>query len=257
MSMQFQVFIGYDPRQPLAFNVANHSLMSRLSRPAPVTRLQLDQLPIKRRGLTEFTYSRYIVPFLSGFDGYSLFLDSDTLVLGDVWRIFDNLDPSASISIVNHEGQLAFERASVVLFNNKRCATLTPEFIEDTNNKMFDLVWASRIGTLLPEWNHLVGYNKPNPEAKIVHFTKGIPCWPETKGTEFVTEWSEEMFRMSHTCSFEELMGGSVHVGPRAVQPAELPSQPMEEPVLIFDTTQRRAVKKKPARRVKARVARR
>ena len=69
----------------------------------PVVRLQLNQLPITRRGLTEFTYSRFLVPYLSGYDGYSLFLDADMLVLADVYQILDVVDPHAAVSVVLHE----------------------------------------------------------------------------------------------------------------------------------------------------------
>lgn len=212
MSLQFQCFVGYDPRQPIAERIASHSLMTRSSQPVPVTRLQLNQLPISRRGLTEFTYSRFLVPFLSGFDGYSLFLDADMLVLSDILTIREGIDPLAAVSVVQHEGSMKFERASVMLFNNKRCKNLTPAFVDDVRNGMFDLRWASKVGTLDRSWNHLVGYDAPNPNAKIVHFTKGIPCWNQTKDCEFAEAWQSEAKQAGSTVPFEALMGGSVHV---------------------------------------------
>jgi hypothetical protein len=215
MSMQFQIFIGYDPRQPLAYNVVAHSVATRLSKPAPITRLQLNQLPMHRRGLTEFTYSRFLVPHLSDFSGYSLFLDADMLVLADLWRLFDHVDPSAAVSAVLHEA--VFERPSLMLFNNKRCTNLTPAFVEDPSHPMFDMTWASKVAGLPKEWNHVVGYSPPNPDAKIIHYTKGVPCWSETDGTEWSGEWHRELADLTKTCSFQELMGKSVHVlKPRA-----------------------------------------
>lgn len=214
MSVKLSVFIGYDPRQPLAYNVVAHSIASRLSQPVPITRLQLNQLPITRRGLTEFTYSRFIVPYLEGFDGYSLFVDADMLVLADVTELLSVVDPSAAVSVVMHEAK--FERPSLMVFNNKRCRVLTPAFVDDSRNKLFDLAWASTIGALPAEWNHVVGYNAPNPFAKIVHYTKGIPCWTETDGTEWAMAWHRERDAMLATVSFQELMGSSVHVMRRA-----------------------------------------
>ncbi len=214
MSMQFQVFIGYDPRQPVAFHVAAHSLVTRASKPVPVTRLQLNQLPITRRGLTEFTYSRFLVPYLSNFEGYSLFLDSDFLVLADIWKLFDHVDPSAAVSVVMHGGQRAFERASLMLFNNKRCPLLVPEFVDDKSQKLMDLAWATKVAPLPKEWNHLVGYDSAQEAdtAKILHYTKGVPCWPETKPVGCAEIWANELRALGHTVSFQELMGGSVHV---------------------------------------------
>lgn len=210
MSKAFQAFIGYDPRQPIAYAVVAHSLASRASRPLPITRLQLNQLPITRRGLTEFTYSRFLVPYLSDYDGYSLFLDADMIVLDDIWKILVGIDPMAAVSVVQHPER--FEWPSLMLFNNKRCTNLSPAFVEDARNRLFDMAWASKIGALNRDWNHVVGYNQPNTLAKIVHYTKGVPCWPETDGTEWSAEWHAEVENLNSTVSFTELMGASVHV---------------------------------------------
>lgn len=215
MSRQFQVFVGFDPRQPVAERVATHSLISNASKPLSVTRLQLNQLPITRRGLTEFTYSRFLVPYLSEFDGYSLFMDADMIVLGDIWELLPVQDPLAAVSVVMHKDK--FERPSLMLFNNKRCRNLTPAFVEDAKNPMFDMAWASRIGSLPPEWNHLVGYDAEDPAAKLVHFTKGIPCWEQTHDCEYATQWRNFFNQTQSTVPFQELMGASVHTyHPRA-----------------------------------------
>jgi hypothetical protein len=132
------------------------------------------------------------------------------MVMSDVWAILQNIDPLAAVNVVMHKK--AFESPSVMLFNNKRCTILTPEFVENTVNGLFDLKWAKRIGPLAPEWNHLVGYDAPNPKAKIVHFTKGVPCWPETRHSEWADEWRKELANLNSTVSFQELMGASVHV---------------------------------------------
>jgi hypothetical protein len=212
MSQELKIFIGYDSRQPVAFAVAAHSAASALSMPSSITRLQIGQLPIMRRGLTEFTYSRFLVPYLSNFDGYSLFLDADVLVRADLHMIRADVDPTAAVSVVMHAQ--AFERPSVMLFNNKRCRELTPSFV-DGDAPLFDLAWASKVGALPPAWNHLVGYDPPNSGAKIVHFTKGIPIWAETAGSEFAAEWRREADAMTSSVSFAELMGPSVHGLPR------------------------------------------
>ena len=179
--------------------------------PVSITRLQLNQLPIKRRGLTEFTYSRYLCPYLSSFEGFSLFVDADMLCRGDLFDLGKVADHRAAVSVVMHEK--AFERPSLMFFNNARCTVLTPEYVENGRNNLFDLAWAgSDVGALPRDWNHLVGYDAPNPDAKIVHFTKGVPCWPETKDCEFAAEWLAEVRSLGSTVSFQALMGNSVHV---------------------------------------------
>ncbi len=201
-------FIGFDPRQPVAFQVCAQSVWEHASKPVEIVRLDLRNLPITRRGLTEFTYSRFLVPYLSGFDGVSLFLDSDILVRADITQLI----PQRHVNIVKHER--AFERPSVMLFSNYYLDHLTPEYVDNPSNKMFDWKWVhpEDIGELPKEWNHLVGYDAPNPDAKIVHFTMGIPIWKETAGCEFSEEWRDTFRRMNSSVGFNELMGRSVHV---------------------------------------------
>lgn len=205
-----KVMIGFDSRQPIAFQVLAHSIYRRSSVPVSITPLVLSTLPIKRRGLTEFTYSRYLVPWLCGFEGKALFLDADMLCLGDVAELFSLADPYAAVSVVKNPQR--FEWPSLMLFNNIACSKLTPEYIDDVQNKPQTFEWANAVGELPSEWNHIVGYDQPNPNAKLVHFTAGIPCWPETKDCEFSKEWNQEAWRTNSSVTWQELMGQSVHV---------------------------------------------
>lgn len=202
-----RVFIGYDPRQPVAASVLAHSIAERSSQPVQIIQLRLKQLPIKRRGLTDFTYSRFLVPYLCGFRGKALFLDADMLCLGDIAELFAYSDPDHAVRVV--KGKQRFEWASLMLFNNERCRALTPEHVE-TSPSLFSMDWGS-VGDLPKEWNHCIGYDEPNPAAKLVHFTMGIPVWAETIECEYSTHWQQELNDCSRTVSWLELMGNSVH----------------------------------------------
>jgi len=202
-----RVFIGYDPRQPIAYNVLQHSIVTRASEPIAVTPLILKQLPICRRGLTEFTYSRFLIPWLCDFKGSALFLDADMVVTGDIVELFNAANYVSDVQVM--KDQPKFEWASAMLFNNARCNVLQPEFIDDTRNPLLDLAWAKSIGEFPAEWNHCVGYQKPTP-SKLYHYTQGIPCWAETAGVED-EPWTDAAMEMVHTVSWSELMGESVH----------------------------------------------
>ncbi len=218
--MSYRIFIGVDERQPIAYNVAQFSLWQNASRPVSVTPLVLSQLPITRRGLTTFTFSRYLVPWLCGFEGKALFMDADTLVRGDIVELFEMDLGVNAVSVVPHtvvqkNGQdvsVHFERNAVMLFDCALCPKLTPEYIDNLGNSPNRISeWAESIGELPKEWNHLVGYDKPNPAAKIAHFTMGIPCFPETKDDEFADEWRESHRQMNGTVPWADIMGNSVH----------------------------------------------
>ena len=205
-----RVFIGYDPRQPLAYNVLQHSIVRHAKEPVAITPLLLKQLPTKRRGLTEFTYSRYLVPWLCGYEGRAIFMDSDIVVRADIGELFAQAN-GASIQV--QQQQQKFEWASVMLFNCPECRILTPEFVSDPKNKLFDLAWADKVGLLQPEWNHCVGYAEPK-ESKLYHYTQGVPCWYETQGLAEDHFWDEEREEMCKTVGWKELMGTSVHAVP-------------------------------------------
>lgn len=208
-----RIFIGYDSRQPVAFHVAAHSVSRHASHPVSITSLALPQLPITRRGLTEFTYSRFLVPYLSGYDGISIFMDSDTLCLSDVAELLAHpiAYPNTPVFMVQHPIQ-RFEWTSLMVFQNPLCTHLTPDFVNSDVHSLFDLKWASSIGALPSRWNHLVGYDsKPSDIPSLIHFTKGIPIWPQTQQSDYADLWHQEFRHMISTCSFDDLMGKSRH----------------------------------------------
>jgi hypothetical protein len=201
-----RVFIGYDPRQPISYQVLHHSITSRASKPVCITPLIIEQLPITRCGLTPFTFTRYLVPYLCNYEGEAIFMDSDMICLTDIHKIPRNEDP---VSVVKNK--LRFEWPSLMVFNCELCKELTPEYIE--THEPQSLEWAGSVGSLPSAWNHLVGYDSPQ-EAKVVHFTQGIPCFPEVQGCEYTDEWMKEAQIVSSAVPWEILMGNSVHAQP-------------------------------------------
>ena len=199
-----RVFIGVDSRQPIAANVLAYSIRTRATKLVSITFLQLGQLPITRKGLTEFTYSRYLVPWLCDFKGEALFLDADMLCLSDIMQL-----PAGRSAVSVVKNARRFEWPSLMYFNCEKCKALTVNYVQFEKSPQ-SLEWADEIGELPSEWNHLVGYDQPQ-DAKIVHFTKGIPVWEETENCEYAGQWHLERREMMYTCGYEELMGRSVH----------------------------------------------
>lgn len=204
-------FVGYDPRQPVAYNVLQHSIHRHAKGRVTVEPLMLDKLPIKRRGLTEFTYTRYLVPYLCGYEGAAVFMDADIVVTGDIAELFAQADPRYAVQVMQEQPR--FEWPSVMLFNNSLCDALTPQWIDSAESKPAELDWGE-VGTLPPRWNHLVGTADPAIAANLYHYTQGLPCWEETRGRPEDDHWFEAYQQMNHTVGWRELMGGSVHAEP-------------------------------------------
>lgn len=214
-----KIHIGYDPRQRLSYHVLAQSIIERASRPAEITALRIEQLPMRRQGLTPFTFSRFLVPFLCGYQGHALFLDADMVVTGDVAELFGMADDAKAV-LARTKGIPPFERASLMLFNCAHPANrrLTPEAIDRGEIKgLHGLGWLDpgQIGEIPREWNYCVGYEEP-PAAtpKLLHYTQGNPIWPETIGCDAADVWRAEFERLSTVVSWPELMGRSVHARP-------------------------------------------
>lgn len=207
-----RVFIGYDPRAPLAYTVLQHSIIKNSSQPVAITPLVAEQLPIKRFGLTAFTFSRFLVPWLCDYKGVAIFMDADMVVTGDIADLERRTEAGTAVSV--NQTQPEFEWPSVMLFNNQYCTTLTPEWVNSkTNNPFLLRSWAEKIGTFDPRWNHCVGYQEPK-DAYLYHYTQGIPEFYETQGMPEDKHWFDAKAAALHTCSWEELMGPSVHAVP-------------------------------------------
>ena len=203
-----KVFIGYDERQPAAFTVAMHSLIKYASQPIQIIPLVLQTLPTFRFGLTPFTFTRFLVPWLCGYQGRALFVDADVMFRGDVYELLKH-DKGDAVTVVKHPDK-RYEWPSVMLFNNEKCRQLTPEFVSEGKG-LLTLNWTDSIGELPKEWNQLVAYNDPNPNALLAHFTQGLPCYPQTQHDEFAEEWRQTATQAISAQPWELLMGPSVH----------------------------------------------
>ena len=103
-----RVFIGYDPVEAVASSVLAHSIHVRASRPvqvAPVMLSQLGSVYTRERNplqSTEFSFSRFLVPWLCGFEGWAVFMDCDMLVRDDIARLWDLRDERYAVQVVKH-----------------------------------------------------------------------------------------------------------------------------------------------------------
>jgi len=220
-----RVFIGYDPRESVSYHVAAHSILSRSSIPVHITPLALPNLSgdFKRERnplqSTDFSFTRFLVPHLSDFRGWSLFMDCDVLVrcdIAELGRLCNLENFYKSVFVVKHdyqpkdqtkflgETQTPYPKknwSSVILFNNYRCRNLTTEYVNSASGlDLHQFKWTDeeRIGSLEKDWNHLVGEQEENPNAKIVHFTRGGPWFKDYAKGEYVEEWFKEFHSMSY-----------------------------------------------------------
>jgi len=214
----FSIYIGYDPRESVAFHTLAHSLLRRSSIPisvAPLVQGQLKSVYRRSRGpteSTEFSLTRFLVPYLSGYAGWSLYMDCDMLCRVDVAPLLGEtrVHSDKAVLVCKHDYVPKSERkfldqvqtkyprknwSSLMLFNNQRCRALTPEYVNSASGlELHRFAWTEDrlIGELDLDWNWLVGEYSYKAEAKIVHFTLGGPYFPEYRACDYADEWFAE-----------------------------------------------------------------
>lgn len=216
-----RVFIGYDERETVAWHVLTRSILARASQPVSFVPLALQNLksgywrepnPLQS---TDFSFSRFLTPHLSGYEGWSLFMDCDMLVREDITKLWALRDERYAVMCVQHDHQptettkflgkpqTAYGKknwSSVMLFNNAECRALTPEYVNTASGlELHQFKWLEGdhlIGALPHGWNHLVGYDMPNADAHNVHFTIGGPYFEEYAACEHADGWIAEQRHM-------------------------------------------------------------
>jgi lipopolysaccharide biosynthesis glycosyltransferase len=212
-----RVFIGYDSRESVAFSVLSHSIQTRSSEPVLIAPVMLTQLPMfhrERHSLqsTDFSFSRFLVPYLCNYEGWALFVDCDILALDDIAQLWKLRDDLYSVQVVKHDHRpdntikfLGAEQtrypkknwSSVMLMNCSRCTRLTPEYVNTaTGLELHQFKWLheDEVGEIPAEWNHLAGYSQG--AAKLVHYTDGGPWFEGYENCDFADEWRQAKANM-------------------------------------------------------------
>ncbi|KAI3808867.1 hypothetical protein L1987_24830 [Smallanthus sonchifolius] len=95
--LQVMIYVGYDPREDVAYEVCRYSILKRSSIPVEIIPIKQSELREKNyywveRGKlesTEFSFTRFLTSFLAGYEGWAMFVDCGFLYLGDIKELFD------------------------------------------------------------------------------------------------------------------------------------------------------------------------
>lgn len=218
----FPIYVGYDSREAIAYDVCRHSLLARSS--VPIAVHPLVQAELRERGLyrrerdalasTEFTYTRFLVPALNQYRGWAIFCDCDFLWLGDVAELIALRDDRYGVMCVHHDHQptetvkmdgavqTRYRRknwSSLVLWNCGHPANtgLTPEVVNRESGAFlhqFQWLADNLIGAVPETWNWLEGWNRrPATGApKVVHYTRGGPWFEQWQNVDYGDLWIAE-----------------------------------------------------------------
>lgn len=232
--MSLPVYIGYDPREHDAYEVCRASILRRASKPVHI--VKLDRQAICHAGFhsrmfqrlengqridvkdgkpfsTDFSFTRFLVPALSLYQGWALFCDGDFLFTADIAGLFGLADERYAAMCVKHShipseavkmdgmAQTKYFRknwSSLVLYNCGHPANRA--VTRSCVNKMtgqwlhaFSWLRDELIGELPAKWNHLVGVDEaPLSLPAGLHFTLGVPSMPGYENAPYAELWRAE-----------------------------------------------------------------
>lgn len=220
MSQKLKIFVGYDSREDIAWQVCRQSILRHTQGDVevyPLKQPELRELGLYTRSqdaaTTEFSITRFLTPYLGAHDGWSIFVDCDFLFTRDVTEIFDLLDPAKALYCVQHDyvpantikmdgqKQTVYPRknwSSFMVFNgaHPNVKALTPEVINSEGPAFlhrFSWLEDDMIGALDLEWNFLEGeYPKPEKTPMCIHYTNGGPWFEEWQDVDFGDDWRAE-----------------------------------------------------------------
>lgn len=209
-----RIYVGFDSKEAVAYHVLAQSIIEKSSIPVEFTPIVLSNLggifTRERNALqsTEFTFSRFLTPYLSSYQGWSIFMDCDMLMRADIAELWALRDDRYAAMCVKHDYQPKIETkflgqtqtkyekknwSSFILFNNDKCRALTRDYVNTaTGLQLHQFKWLESddlIGELPVAWNYLVREYDYRPDAKNVHFTDGGPYFDEYKNDDYAEEW--------------------------------------------------------------------
>lgn len=223
-----RVFVGWDEREEVGTHICNSSIIHNCSLPVSITHLNKDAVARMygtdiAEGTNAFTLSRFLVPALCDFTGFALFMDgADMLVRGDLAELWALRDPFCAVQVVKHDYSTRHPRkyvgtrmesrnddyarknwASLMLMycGNMAWRRMTPQWL--AQQEMIDVLQMKflpddRIGDLPREWNWLVDEYGPNPDAKVCHWTAGVPGFPQYHEAYHSDEWRSQLKRVNY-----------------------------------------------------------
>jgi hypothetical protein len=193
MDELIRVFVGTDRSQLLAVSVLEHSIRRHTGRPTQVCPLIDLDLPepvdVRQGSRTNFSFARFAIPELAGYDGKAVYLDADMLVFRDIGELWDIPFDGATVVIqeeipehaVSHQKAGApakrVKQCSVMLIDCARAAWDVHEIVSGLDGRytyeelMYELC-------ILPEqevryavpfaWNSLEHHD---PDTRLIHYT--------------------------------------------------------------------------------------
>jgi hypothetical protein len=212
MSDHLKIYVGYDTREDIAWQVCRHSILRHASRDVevyPLRQSTLRELGLYTRGAdkatTEFSLTRFLAPYLGAHDGWTVFVDCDFLFTRDVFDVLSHASRDKAAFVVQHDyspanmvkmdgkQQSVYPRknwSSFILFNaaHPDVKALTPEVVNGA-----EPAYLHRFSWVSDDSNFLEGeYARPEATPAAIHYTNGGPWFENWQDVDYADLWTAE-----------------------------------------------------------------
>lgn len=206
------VYIGYDSRHNSLEEVCKESLLQSIKKSIGGGRfvnyneftpeikfLDVSKIPEYTRPYenqsTWFTYSRFLIPYLENYEGFSMFIDDDFIFNKSILPMFYYLNPDDAVACIKYpqikhdetkfDGEVNIDYpcklwSSMMFFNNghEDCKKLTPEVVNTwTGAQLHQFEWTDKISAIPEKYIFVEGYDDPDVKWDYtgIHYTRGGP----------------------------------------------------------------------------------
>ena len=211
----FNIYIGYDSRHSELPQISKKSILDSIEKDTgsghcieqikfepEIKFLDVSKIPEYTREYanqsTEFTYSRFLIPYLENYEGFSMFIDDDFIFQRSLLPMFYYLNPDDAVACIQYpqykhddtkfKGEVNIDYpkklwSSLMIFNNghEDCKKLTPEAINTwTGKQLHQFEWTDKISKIPERYIFTEGYDDPETKWDFngIHYTRGGP-WVE------------------------------------------------------------------------------
>ena len=212
--------VGFDQREAIAYHVFCQSVIDLATVPVhflPLAENSLNQYKeLHADGSNQFIYSRFLTPYLMNFSGWAIYADGDMVCQADISELWSLRDESKAVQVVKHDYKTKSLKkylgninedyprknwSSLILWNcsHPENSILTPDFIQGQPGSYlhrFSWLKDDLIGELEAEWNWLAIEYPENPNAKIIHYTLGTPCFKDYANESMSDVWKRNYLRV-------------------------------------------------------------
>lgn len=220
MSKIVDIIVGFDQREAVAYHAFAQSVIEKSTIPVRFLPLSIASLSDYKEthedGSNDFIYSRFLVPSIMNFKGWSIYADGDMICLEDIKKLWDLRDKKYAVQVVKHDYKTKIAQkywgnknedyprknwSSLILWNceHQSHKILTPEFIQNQTGAFlhrFSWIDDKYIGAIEKEWNWLAMEYEEKKDINLIHYTIGTPCFEEYETKSLSSYWKKSFLNM-------------------------------------------------------------